>query len=78
MAENGLNFPPRQTPGEETLVCLKTMDEKEYLMLIKHCFLRRKMLFKHSNSLINVIQTLLHQQQLRDNMLTLNAVTQVK
>ena len=39
----------------------------------------RKILFKQSNDLISVIQTLVHQKQwLRGSMLTLNAVVQTQ
>ena len=41
-------------------------------MLIKHCFLIEKILFKQSNGLISVIQTLLCRKQLRGGMLILN------
>ena len=48
-------------------------------MLINHCFLIGKILFKRSNGLISVIWTLLHWKQwLRGGMLTLNAVVQTQ
>ena len=57
----------------------KTMEKSEFYVLIKHCFLMRKILFKQSNSLISVIWTLLHQkQQLKGGMLTLNVVIQTQ
>ena len=57
----------------------KTMEKSEFCVLIKHCFLMVKILFKQSNGLIRVIQTLFHQKQwLRGSMLTLNAVVQIQ
>ena len=43
------------------------------------CFLMRKILFKHSNGLISVIQTLLYWKQwLRGGILTLNVIVQTQ
>ena len=55
------------------------MEKSEFFVLIKHCFLMGKILFKQSNGFISVIQTLLHLKQwLRGDMLTLNAVVQTQ
>ena len=59
--------------SQATFVSLKTMDKKEFRVLIKHCFLAKKVLLKPSLGLINIIQTL-HQenQSLRSDLLSLN------
>ena len=55
------------------------MEKCKFRVLIKHCFLMGKILFKQSNGLISVIRTLLsRKQRLRGSMLTLNAVTDTK
>ena len=57
------------------LQIFKTMEKSEFCMLIKHCFLMRKILFKQNNGLISVIRTLVcRKQRLRGGMLTLNPV----
>ena len=47
------------------LQIFKTMEKSEFRVLIKHCFLIGKILFKQSNDLISVIWTLLHQKQVK-------------
>ena len=55
------------------LQIFKTREKSEFHVLIKHCFLRGKILFKESNGLISIIWTLLcWKQELRGGMLTLN------
>ena len=61
------------------LQIFKTVEKSEFHVLIKHCFLMEKILFKQTNGLISVIQTLLRQkQQWRDGILTLNVVVQAQ
>ena len=61
------------------LQIFKTMEKSEFCVLIKHCFLMGKILFKQSNRLISVIQTLLcWKQWLRGGMLTLNTVVRAQ
>ena len=65
---------------KQLLQIFKTMAKSKFHVFIEHCFLMiKKILFKKSNDLISVIQTLLHQKQrLRGSMLTLNAVIQTQ
>ena len=61
------------------LQILKTMEKSEFCVLIKHCFLMGKILFKQTKDLISVIRTLLRRKQkLRGGMLTLNTVVQTQ
>ena len=61
------------------LQIFKRMQNSEFRVLIKHCFLMGKILFKLSNGLISVIRTLLRRKQrLRGGMLTLNAVVRTQ
>ena len=63
--------------GEATFVIFKTMDKKEFRVLIKHSFFMGKILLKQSSGLINVMATL-HKgtQQSSTGMMNLNAVVQ--
>ena len=55
------------------------MKISEFCVLIKYCFLMRKILFEQSNGLLSIIQTLLcWKQWLRGGMLTLNVVVQTQ
>ena len=45
------------------LKIFKTIEKPEFRVLIKHCFLTGKILFKWSNDLIGVIRTLLRQKK---------------
>ena len=58
----------------------KTIEESEFCVLIKHCFLTgEKLLFKQSNGLISIIWILFHWKQwLRGVMLTLNTLIQTQ
>ena len=61
------------------LQIFKTIEKLEFHVLIKHCFLMGKILFKQSNGLVSAIWILLRQkQQLRDGMLTLNVVVKTQ
>jgi hypothetical protein len=59
--------------SEATLVYCEKMDKKEFRVLMKHCFLAKKILLKPRLGLINIIWTLHQQnQQLRSGLLNLN------
>ena len=61
------------------LQIFKTMKKSEFRVLIKVLISQGKILFEHTNGLISVIRTLLHQKQrLRGGILTLNAVVQTQ
>ena len=61
------------------LQIFKTMEKSEFRVLIKHCFVMGKILFKPSNGLISVIQTLLRRKlRLRVGRLTLNSTVQTQ
>ena len=61
------------------LQIFKTMEKSEFRLLIKHCFLMRKILFKQINGQKSVIRTLpRRKQRLRGGMLTLIAVVQTQ
>ena len=61
------------------LQIFKTIKKSEFRVLIKHCFLIGKIIFKQSNGLISVIWTLLRRKQrLRSDMQTLNEVVQTQ
>jgi hypothetical protein len=59
--------------SETTFVYCEKMDKKEFRMLMKHCFWRKKILLKPRFGLINITRTL-HRgnQPLRIVLLNLN------
>ena len=59
------------------LYIFKSMEKYEFHVLIKHCFLMGKILFKQNNGLISVIR-IFRKQRLRGGILTLNAVVQTQ
>ena len=61
--------------SEATVANFHNNGKYEFHVLIKHCFLMVKILFKLNNGLISVIRSLIcRKQRLRGGMLTLNAV----
>ena len=61
------------------LKIFKTMEKSEFRVLIKHCFLMGKIVFKQSNGLISVIRSLFcRKQQLSSGTSTLNAAVQTQ
>ena len=63
--------------GEATFVIFKTMDKKEFQVLIKYFILKGKILLKQSSELISVKGTLYQgNKQSSTGMRNLNAVVQ--
>ena len=65
--------------SEATVANFQTMEKSGFPVMIKHCFLMGKILFKQNNGLISVIRALLRRKQwLRGGMLILKAVVQTQ